>query len=317
GFETVSRIGNATYPGHYDAGWHSTGTIGGFGTATAVGRLLGLSHAEMIWSIGLAATQAAGLRDMFGSMAKAFHAGRAAQNGYMAALLAQRGFTAGTQSIEGPRGFAAVQSPAYDLAKITARLGQEFDLRANSYKPFPCGLVVHPTIDACIQIRNEHNLDPRQVAAVRLRVAPIVNDLCGKKNITSELESKFSIYHAAAVGLTKGKAGPREFTDEAIKDPIVHRMRERIVVSADPSVPDESVYVEVELTDDRTLNKHLEHPIGSLKKPLSDRQLEDKFRNQAVSLPKLQADELVKACWHIDDLDNIEKLILLAVPNAR
>ena len=149
GFEAESRVGNAVYPAHYDAGWHITGTAGVFGAAAAVGRLLGLSLQEMIWAVGLAATQAAGLREMFGSMAKSFHPGRAAQNGYAAALLAQAGFTAGERGIEGPRGFAAVQAARFDLTKITAGLGADFSLRVNTYKPFPCGIVIHPTIDGC------------------------------------------------------------------------------------------------------------------------------------------------------------------------
>src|SRR6478735_8451531 len=184
GFEAESRIGNAVYPAHYDVGWHITGTAGVFGAATAIGKLLRLPEQEMIWAIGLAATQAAGLREMFGSMAKALHPGRAAQNGYAAALLARAGFTAGEHGIEGPRGFAAVQAAKYDLSKITARLGEDFDLRANTYKPFPCGIVNHPTIDGCIQIHHEHRPEPAKIAAVRLRVAPLVMDLCNQRGIT-------------------------------------------------------------------------------------------------------------------------------------
>src|SRR5580698_6400618 len=160
GFEAESRVGNAVYPAHYDVGWHITGTAGVFGAATAIGRLLGLSAQEMVWAIGLAATQAAGLREMFGSMAKSFHPGRSAQNGYAAALLAQAGFTAGEHGIEGPRGFAAVQAAASDLSKITAGLGVDYQLRANTYKPFPCGIVNHPTIDGAIDLHDAHRIDP-------------------------------------------------------------------------------------------------------------------------------------------------------------
>ena len=120
----------------------------------------------MIWAIGLAATQAAGLREMFGSMAKAFHPGRSAQNGYVAALLAKEGFTAGEHGIEGPRGFAAVQAAAYDLSKITTRLGVDFDLRANTYKPFPCGIVNHP------DDRRQHSAARRAPARAGRRHAP-------------------------------------------------------------------------------------------------------------------------------------------------
>src|ERR1700719_1042499 len=184
GFEAEMRIGNAVYPAHYDVGWHITGTAGVFGAAVAIGKLLGLSRQQMIWAIGLAATQAAGIREMFGSMAKSFHPGRSAQNGYAAALLAQAGFTAGEHGIEGPRGFAAVQASAYDLSKITAGLGVDFDLRVNTYKPFPCGIVNHPSIDGAIQLHHDHRIDPRAIAAVRLRVAPLVMDLCNQQNIT-------------------------------------------------------------------------------------------------------------------------------------
>src|SRR3984885_4144008 len=169
GFEAEMRIGNAVYPAHYDVGWHITGTAGVFGAAIAIGKLLGLSTEQMIWNIGLAGTQAAGIREMFGSMAKSFHPGRAAQNGYGAALLAQVGFTAGVHGLEGPRGFAAVQAARYDLAKITAGLGADWELRANTYKPFPCGIVNHPTIDGAIQLHNEYAIAPDSIVAVRLR----------------------------------------------------------------------------------------------------------------------------------------------------
>src|SRR5207249_6709640 len=134
GFDAESRVANAVYPAHYDAGWHITETSGVFGSAAAVGRLLGLSVQEMVGAIGLAATQAAGLREMFGSMAKAFHPGRAAQNGYASAVLAQSGFTASEHSIEGPRGFAVVQASKYDLSKVTDGLGVHFEIRDNAYK---------------------------------------------------------------------------------------------------------------------------------------------------------------------------------------
>jgi len=184
GFESASRVGNAVYPSHYDVGWHMTGTIGVFGAAAAIGKLLGLDAQQMVWALGLAATQSAGLREMFGSMGKAFHPGRSAQNGYAAALLAQAGFTAGERGIEGPRGFAHVQAASRDLTRITTRLGVDFDLRENTYKPFPCGIVNHPTIDGAIQLHDEHRPDPASIVAVRLRVAPLVMDLCNQQNIT-------------------------------------------------------------------------------------------------------------------------------------
>ena len=158
----------------------SPGTSGVFGAAAAIGKLLGLSEQQMVWALGLAATQAAGLREMFGSMAKAFHPGRSAQNGYAAALLAQAGFTAGERGIEGAADSRRCTASRFDLSKITAGLGVDFDLRANTYKPFPCGIVNHPTIDACIQMHDAHRIPAADIASVQLRVAPLVLDLCNQ-----------------------------------------------------------------------------------------------------------------------------------------
>src|SRR5580704_11391066 len=315
GFEAEMRIGNAVYPAHYDVGWHITGTAGVFGAAVAIGKLLGLSEQEMIWAMGLAATQAAGIREMFGSMAKAFHPGRSAQNGYASALLAQAGFTAGEHGIEGPRGFAAVQAARYDLAKITAGLGVDFDLRVNTYKPFPCGIVNHPTIDGAIELHHAHRIDPHAIAAVRLRVAPLVMDLCNQQNITRGLQGKFSVYHGAAVGLVRGKAGLQEYTDEAVNDPDVKRVREHTTAVGDATVTEDQAHIEVELENGQTISRFVEASLGNLRRPMTDRQLEQKFRDQAVlALPAEQVEALIALCWRIDELDDVAELIRAAVP---
>jgi 2-methylcitrate dehydratase PrpD len=315
GFEAESRIGNAVYPAHYDAGWHITGTAGVFGAATAIGTLIGLSTEQMIWAIGLAATQAAGLREMFGSMGKAFHPGRSAQNGYAAAFLAREGFTAGEHSLEGPRGFAAVQAASFDLSKITSGLGDNWDLRVNTYKPFPCGIVNHPTIDGAIQLHDEHHAAPEQIGAVRLRVAPLVLDLCNQQNITKGLQGKFSVYHGAAIGLVRGKAGIQEYTDEAVNDPAVKRVRERATATGDPSVTEDQAYIEVELSDGRKLTKFIEASLGNLKRPLSDAQLDAKFRDQGVlALPRAQVDRVLDLCWRIESLADAADIVKYAAP---
>jgi 2-methylcitrate dehydratase PrpD len=302
GFEAESRIGNAVYPAHYDAGWHITGTAGVFGAAAAIGKLLDLSEQQMIWALGLAATQAAGLREMFGSMAKSLHPGKAAQNGYASALLAQAGFTAGQHALEGPRGFAAVIAAAYDLSKITAGLGTDFDLRANTYKPFPCGIVIHPTIDGCIQIREEHRLDPEAVTSVRLKVAPLVLDLCNKRDISVGLEGKFSVYHGAAVGLVRGKAGLREFTDEAVNEPSIKRVRDLTTASADVEITEDQAHIEVELANRQKMSQFVEKSLGNIHRPMTDGQLEDKFRDQALAIisPE-EIESLIDSCWQIED----------------
>jgi 2-methylcitrate dehydratase PrpD len=315
GFEAESRIGNAVYPAHYEAGWHITGTAGVFGAAAAIGKLLRLNEQQMVWALGLAATQAAGLREMFGSMGKAFHPGRAAQNGYGAALLAQAGFTGGTRALEGPRGFAAVQAAHCDLSKITAGLGVEFDLRVNTYKPFPCGIVNHPTIDGCIQIHQQHCPAPESIRAVRLRVAPLVLDLCNQRNITVGLQGKFSVYHGAAVGLVRGKAGLDEYTDEAVNDPAVKRVREATTAAGDASLTEDQAHIQVELDDGRRIAKFVEASLGNLNRPMTDRQLEDKFRDQAArSIPAAKVEQAIELCWRAGELADMRELIRAALP---
>jgi 2-methylcitrate dehydratase PrpD len=316
GFEAESRVANCVYPAHYDVGWHITGTSGVFGAATAIGKLLGLSVQQMVWAIGLAATQAAGLREMFGSMGKAFHPGRSAQNGYAAALLAREGFTSGEHGIEGPRGFAAVTSATYDLAKVTTRLGTDWDLRENTYKPFPCGIVNHPSIDGAIQLHDEFHPAPDRIAAVRLHVAPLVLDLCNQQNITKGLQGKFSVYHGAAVGLVRGKAGIQEYTDAAVNDPAVKRVRERAVAFGDPGLTEDQARIEVDLADGRTLTRFVEASIGNLARPLSDRQLDAKFRDQAVlALPPSQVDDVLASCWRLDTLDDVGAFVERTIPD--
>jgi 2-methylcitrate dehydratase PrpD len=315
GFEAEMRIGNAVYPAHYDVGWHITGTAGVFGAAIAIGKLLKLTEQQMVWNIGLAATQAAGIREMFGSMAKAFHPGRAAQNGYSGALLAQAGFTAGEHGLEGPRGFSAVQSAKFDLSKITAGLDTEYELRANTYKPFPCGIVNHPTIDGAIQLHQAHHPSPRSIAAVRLRVAPLVLDLCNQTNITKGLQGKFSVYHGAAVGLVRGKAGIQEYTDAAVNDPDIKFVREHTTAAADPTITEDQAHVEVELTSGEVLTRFVEQSLGNIHRPLTDADLSAKFRDQAVlAVASAQAEKILEQCWQIDELSNVNSLIEATVP---
>lgn len=317
GFDVSARVANAVYPAHYDAGWHMTGTAGVFGAAAAVSRLLRLPVSQVVWALGLAATQAAGLREMFGSMAKAFHPGRAAQNGYEAALLAGAGFTAGEHGLEGPRGFAAVTSARFDLSKATTSLSREYELRNNTYKPFPCGIVIHPTIDGCIRIHDEHHLDPASIREVRLGVAPLVLDLCSQKEIARGLQGKFSVYHAAAIGLVRGRGGLREFTDDAVNDPSIRRVRELTTAVADPAITEDQARVEVRLADGRLLTEFVEASLGNLRRPLSDTQLEEKFREQAaLVLRPSDIDRLVDLCWRIDRLEDVRELVDVTVPVA-
>lgn len=317
GFEVESRIGNAVYPAHYDAGWHITSTAGVFGAAAAIGKLLGLDTRQMVWALGLAATQAAGIREMFGSMAKSFQPGRAAQNGYTSALLAAANFSAGERALEGPRGFAAVTAAKFDLTKVTSNLGSDFELRDNAYKPYACGLVVHPTIDGCSQIRSAHRPSPESIRAVRVRVAPLVLDLCNQTELKRALQSKYSIYHAAAIGLVRGKGGLQEFTMEAVNDPQIARIRQLTTAAGDDSITEDQAHIEVELDTGEVLSQFVEESLGNIHRPLSNEQLDEKFRDQSVRvLPEEQVERALAACWMIGEMDDVGSLVDLTRPAA-
>jgi 2-methylcitrate dehydratase PrpD len=301
GIETECRIGNAVYPNHYDMGWHITGTCGPFGAAAAAGKLLGLNEEQMAWALGIAASQPVGLKVQFGSMTKSFHAGRSAQNGLTAALLAAQGFTADTGALEGKDGWAQALSRAVKWEEVTEGLGTRYEAALNTYKPFACGIVAHPGIDAAIQLHNENHLTPDQIASVTLRANPLVLSLMGKTAPQSGLEGKFSIYHCIAVGLTAGAAGEKQFQDAVVRDPAMVALRHKVTVQTDPQVLTQQCDLTVTLKDGRVLKRHIENAIGSLARPLSDAALEAKFRDLADGvLPPAQAGRLIGLCWGIE-----------------
>lgn len=310
GVEVECRIGNAVYPAHYDIGWHITGTAGVFGAAAASGKVLSLNEQRMIWALGIAGTQSSGFREMFGTMCKSFHPGRAAQNGLAAAFLAQQDFTSSDKVLEAPRGFAHVMSSAANFAEITENLGTTFEIASNTYKPFACGIVIHPVIDGCIQLRDENGLTGDEMERIELRVAPLVLELTGKRNPQVGLEGKFSVYHSAAIAFLFGEAGERQYSDASVRDPRVVALRSRVSDAVvDPSIRPDEAYISVKLRDGRVLEKHVKHAIGSLERPLSDRELEAKFRGlTAEILTKEESDQLLDLCWNVELLEDVVDL---------
>ena len=305
GVEVECRIGNAVYPQHYDAGWHITGTAGVFGAAAAGGKLLGLNEQQMIWALGLAATQPVGLKEMFGTMTKSFHPGRAAQNGLTSALLAQRGFTSSNQGIEAKAGWANTLSTKRDYSQIVDKLGETYEISLNSYKPFACGIVIHPTLDACIQLRNKYKLTAAQIGSIELRVHRLVPELTGNKAPQTGLEGKFSVYFAAAAAIVEGAAGEKQFSDKLVRDPAIIALRDRVRITVDPAIHEDQVRATVTLKDGRKLEQFIEHAIGSMENPMSDSALEAKFTDLADGvLPAARARRLLELCWKVEGLSS-------------
>jgi 2-methylcitrate dehydratase PrpD len=315
GVEAECRIGNAVYPSHYDAGWHITATAGVFGAAAAAGRVLGLNEQQMTWALGIAATQSSGLREMFGSMSKPLHPGIAARNGLLAALLASKNFTSAEAGIEGRRGFANVLATARNYAEITGKLGETWEIALNTYKPFACGIVEHPAIDGCIQLRNEHKLKAGDIESISLRVHPLVLELTGKKAPLAGLEGKFSVYHSCAVAVIHGAAGEAQYSDAAVRDPGVIALRDRVTATVGPGIHEDQVRVAIKLKNGQVLEKYVEHAVGSLDRPMSDADLEAKFRGLAQGiLSKGETDKLIRLCWDVAKLKDVGEVARASVP---
>jgi 2-methylcitrate dehydratase PrpD len=298
GIEVSCRVGNAIYPDHYDRGWHITGTTGMLGSAAACSRLLGLDARRTQMALGIAASQPIGLREQFGTMTKPFHPGGAARVGLMSALMARHGYTASGRALEAPRGLLQVFSDKTDWSEIIDGLGEigpnaRWEAALNTYKPFACGIVIHPAIDGCVQLRGLHGLTAADIERVTLRVHSLVLELTGKKTPTTGLESKFSVYHSCAVGLLFGRAGEHEYTDEVVNRPEVTALRGRVEAIVDDRIDEASADLTIHTTDGRELHLFVEHAIGSVERPMNDAQLHLKFAGQ--SEPVLGSEKTARA----------------------
>jgi len=314
GIDVSCRIGNCIYPEHYDRGWHITGSTGTLGAAAGCARLLRLDEAKTAMALGIAASQPIGLREQFGTMTKPFHPGAAARAGLTSALLAKHGFTASPKALEAPRGYAQVLSTKYDWNEITGELGSRFEISFNTYKPFACGIVIHPTIDAATQLRAK-GVKAEDIERVELRVHPLVLELTGNKEPQDGLQGKFSVYHGFAAGLIFGRAGEDEYDDQIVRRDDVTSLRRKVVATVDQTIDEASADVTAILKDGRKVHVFIEHAIGSLERPMSDKDLEAKFHSLADAvIGPTKADALVEACWTLAAAKDVRSLVDKARP---
>ncbi len=277
GIECACRIGNAVGPAHYEEGWHISGSCGVFGAAVAAGKVLGLNAQQMTWALGIAATSASSLRMMLGSMAKCYNLGHAARSGLQAALLAARGFTSSERALEAPRGFLHVLASNADSGAITRGLGEEWEILSLAYKPYPCGVVIQPVIDACLDLRTQHEIDAAAIARIEVAVNPLAIQLCGNPAPRDGLEAKLSIQHSAAVALRDGAAGIAQYLDTCIADPAILALRGKVALTADAAIGKAQARVRLVLGGGATHEMFVEQARGSQGRPLSDDELQSKF----------------------------------------
>jgi 2-methylcitrate dehydratase PrpD len=310
GVEVECRIGKSVSPSHYRRGWHITATCGVFGAAAAAGVILGLDQRRLLWALGNASAQSAGIVETLGSMAKSIGVGNAARNGLLAALLAEANFMGPEQPIEGPRGFAAVMSESHDLTCVTGDLGQSWELLQNTYKPYPCGVVLNPVIDGCLALRRDQDILPARIRRVVVTGHPLLRERADRPFVATGREAQVSAQHSVAVALLHGAAGVEQFTDAAVSAPTVRDLRGRVVIEDDPTFLIGRARVTIEMVDASVLTADVEQARGSIERPMTDADLETKLIELARhGSPSVATAELIDAIWSIDRCDDVRKVI--------
>jgi 2-methylcitrate dehydratase PrpD len=309
GIEVSSRLGDCLWPTHFDRGWHVTATTGPVGAACAAARVLGLDARHTAAAIAIAATQAAGHTEQLGSMTKSFQVGRAAATGVEAALLAEQGFTGPVEPLAGRRGMAALMADGDVDWSPMEDLGSRWLVECNALKPYSCGIVSHPVIDAGKRLRAD-GIDPAQLKSVVLEVHPRVLDVMGVAAPETGLQSKFSVYHCFAVGLVRGAGGPAEFSDECAVDPQIQQARKLVTVTLDPELAADSCRMTVTMADGKEIGYTVEHATGSTSVPMTDEQLQDKVLRLAERLD--DPARLWDVAWRIDEMAGAADLFAAA-----
>ena len=317
GYEVENRIGRALLSHHDERGWHMSALAGGFGAAAAAGRLLKLDVSQLSQAFGIAATYSSGLREMFGTMSKSIHIGKAALSGLYASLLVQAGFTSSERVLEAPRGFFAVNTGETNIEGIVAGLGEGFEILHNSVKPYSSGVVTHPAIDGIINLRERAGIRPEDVEAIEAEVNRMVPDVTGKQSPVTGLDGKFSIYHCIAAGLVDGACGPDQFSDRRVADPDIVSLSKRIAIRVNKDFMRHEARVRITLTNGRTLEEYIPFARGTHDNPLSDEQLAKKYAGMAEKvLGPDKAGRLEKKVWMADNIEDFLEIISLTSPGS-
>lgn len=284
GCEAAYRVGHSTYPNHYQNGWHSTGTVGSFGSAAAAAHLLDLSVNETINALGTVASASSSLKKNFGSMTKPLHAGHAAETGLRAALLAQEGFTADDEILEGKIGYGEVMTTdgSYDPSIITEGLDEEWAVLDLGFKPHPSGVITHAAMDALRTLVIDHDLTVDSVDSITVALDDAASEMLHHANPDNALQAKFSIEFCLAAILREREAGIHEFTDEYVTQPETKEAIAKIDRGFEENLFDAhyasyGARVTVEMTDGETLVKEVKHHPGSPNNPVSEERLRSKF----------------------------------------
>jgi 2-methylcitrate dehydratase PrpD len=309
GIEVECRLGLALFPQHYDAGWHITATLGTFGASAAACVVLDLDERRIPHALGIASTFAGGLRAMLSNACKSLNIGKAAAAGVSTALLAEADLESEPRAFEAKHGFFHAFGAPRDPEALVSALGSPYLVKETSLKPYPCGIVIHPLIDACIVLARPGELSASRVRRAIITVHPRAIELADRQHPANALEGRYSLQHAAALALARGSAGLSDFDQARVDDPELAAWRSRMSVTAGGAGGVSEARVVLEL-DDGTRREHaVSHPSGSPERPLTDAQLARKFIELASrAVPQDAAERLLEACLRLDSLADVHAL---------
>ena len=314
GVDVACRVGNSVTPGHYARGWHITATCGIFGAAAASARLLGLGAAQIAQALGIAASQASGIVENLPTGAKNIGIGNSARNGLLAAILAGKGYTAAPRAIEGPLGFAKAAGDTADLNELTGELGTRWELLRNTYKPYPCGVVLNSVIDATLELRNAHGLTAEDVERVTVRGNALLLARADRPNVANERDAKVSIQHSVAVALLYGAAGVTQFSEPIVSIGDVKALRAKVAAELAADAKPLSAEIIVKTRQGRELRSQSLNPRGSLDNPMSDADIEAKVRDLAAfGGAGCDIDRIIEMAWKLETLADVRDFTRLLV----
>ena len=313
GIEAECRIGEAVNPEHYATGWHATATLGGFGACAAVAKVIGLDGDKIVSAFGIAGTQAFGLRQSFGTMCKPFHAGKAASNGILAAVLAENGFTAPQQILEGEAGFGKAFSQKFDDSKID-NFGRPFEIEGVVYKRYASCYLTHAAVRCMLEIRDKYHPTASEVDSIDLKASSAAVTVAGKPKPQTGLEGKFSVRYCATLALLKGRAVDSDFTDASVNEPEIKKLMSKVNIVPEESFAPTEVEIKINMADGTEIKERLELAGKDVAVPVAEWEstLEAKSSDLLKrSFPAEKTAKIVSAIKKLDEIDNIKDIVEL------
>jgi 2-methylcitrate dehydratase PrpD len=312
GDELCCRIGNilCTPPAECAVGLSTTGLLGCIGAAIAAGKVMGFNEDQMTTAIGIAANQSAGIREAHASMSSWFTPANAGRSGLWAAIMAEKGYTCPDTMIEGVKGFAVSFSSNPQMNAATDGLGSQWELLELAYKPYPCGVVIHPIIDACLDITAKNTFDARDIARVEVTVNPLCIQLCNRPSPQIRAQAMVSFPHWTATTLMHKEAGLPQVTEAMVHDADIAALRAKVVAHADEKTGREEARVKVTMKDGRVFEAHCQHALSTPQNPMTDKHIADKTRLQMeIAYGKDKAQRVADACWKITEAADVRPFV--------